>query len=80
MRVRARCAGPACGHRFTVSGGVRNAEAEAERRRAFFETLIASTPLVGIARARDRAIEASGLSQPREGARNAIHMVRVSVR
>ena len=61
MRVRVRCAGPACGHRFTVSGGVRNAKAEAERRRAFFETLIALTPLVGIARARDRAIEASGI-------------------
>lgn len=61
MRVRVRCAGPACGHRFTVSGGVRIPEAEAERRRAFFETLIALTPLVGIARARDRAIEASGI-------------------
>ncbi len=61
MRVRVRCAGTACGHRFTVSGGVRNAKAEAERRRAFFETLIALTPLVGIARARDRAIEASGI-------------------
>lgn len=61
MRVRVRCAGTACGHRFTVSGGVRNAEAEAERRRAFLESLIALTPLVGIARARNRAIEASGI-------------------
>lgn len=59
MRVRVRCAVSTCGHRFTVSGGIRNSAAEADRRRAFFESLIALIPLVGIVRARDRAIETS---------------------
>lgn len=60
MRVRVRCAGSTCGYRFTVSGGVRDWQAEAERRRAFFDALATLTPLVGIVRARDRAVVTTG--------------------
>jgi hypothetical protein len=62
LRVRVRCANPECGRRLTVTGGIRDRRAEIERRVAFFHSLAALTPLVGIVRARDRAIETSGIN------------------
>jgi hypothetical protein len=59
LRVRAKCASSGCGHRFTIAGRVRDWQAEAERRGTFFDSLAVLTPLVGIVRARDRAIETS---------------------
>jgi hypothetical protein len=61
VRFRVRCASPACGRRITVKGRVRDRRAEADRRRTFAHALAALTPLVGVARARDRAIEISGI-------------------